>query len=75
LPIRHSDFLFGTILGQLPLAIPCTLIGAGILQPTFKRGITLLGLAIAASVLAWFCLRYALRRLGNSNSSKHPPPD
>jgi uncharacterized membrane protein YdjX (TVP38/TMEM64 family) len=73
LPIRHSDFLLGTIVGQLPLAIPCTLIGAGFLQPSFKKGITLIGLAIVASVLAWFCLRYALRRLGNASPGQMPP--
>jgi uncharacterized membrane protein YdjX (TVP38/TMEM64 family) len=73
LPIPHWDFIVGTVLGQLPLAIPCTLIGAGILQPSFKKGITLIGLAIVASVLAWFCLRYSLRRLGNTNSGQIPP--
>ena len=73
LPIPHWDFIVGTVLGQLPLAIPCTLIGAGILQPSFKKGITLIGLAIVASVLAWFCLRWACRRLGNTGSGRDKP--
>src|SRR5271166_2713857 len=46
LPIRHRDFLFGTIVGQLPQAIPCTLIGAGALQASFKKSIGLIGLAV-----------------------------
>lgn len=62
LPIRHVDFLLGTIIGQLPQAIPCTLIGAGALEPSFKKSIGLIGLAVIASVFAWFGLRYALRR-------------
>src|SRR5579872_3878886 len=41
LPIRHQDFIIGTILGQLPQAIPCTLIGAGALQPSFQRSVGL----------------------------------
>lgn len=73
LPIPHWDFIVGTVLGQLPLAIPCTLIGAGILQSSFKKGITLIGLAIVASVLAWFCLRYSLRRLANTRPGQMPP--
>lgn len=62
LPIRHLDFIIGTILGQLPQAIPCTLIGAGALQPSFQKSVGLIGLAVIASVLAWAGLRHFLRR-------------
>jgi uncharacterized membrane protein YdjX (TVP38/TMEM64 family) len=62
LPIRHLDFLIGTIIGQLPQAIPCTLIGAGALQPSFTRSMGIIGLALFASILAWVGLRYLLRR-------------
>ena len=64
LPIRHVDFIVGTMVGQLPQAIPCTLIGAGVLQPSLKKGIGVIGLAVGASILAWFRLRYVLRRNG-----------
>ncbi len=62
LPIRHLDFVIGTIIGQLPQAIPFTLIGAGALQPSFARSLGIIGLAMLASILGWFGLRQALRR-------------
>jgi uncharacterized membrane protein YdjX (TVP38/TMEM64 family) len=62
LPIRHVDFLLGTIIGQLPQAIPCTLIGAGVLQVSFSRSVSVIGLAVVLSVLAWIAIRYAVRR-------------
>jgi uncharacterized membrane protein YdjX (TVP38/TMEM64 family) len=60
-PLRQRDYLVGTILGQLPLAIPCTLIGAGILQASFRQSLAVIGLAVAATVLAWIGLRLLLR--------------
>jgi uncharacterized membrane protein YdjX (TVP38/TMEM64 family) len=76
LPIRHLDFIIGTVIGQLPLAIPFTLIGAGVLQPSFKKSVSLIGLAVFASFLIWFGLRYALRRLRSgapTDASDIPP--
>jgi uncharacterized membrane protein YdjX (TVP38/TMEM64 family) len=61
LPIRQRDFLLGTILGQLPQAIPCTLIGAGVLQASFQRSIGAVSLAIVVSLVASFFIRQALR--------------
>jgi uncharacterized membrane protein YdjX (TVP38/TMEM64 family) len=60
LPIRQSDFLVGTILGQLPQAIPCTLIGAGVLQASFQRAITVVSLAVVVSVATGFLIRQVL---------------
>jgi uncharacterized membrane protein YdjX (TVP38/TMEM64 family) len=71
LPIRHVDFIVGTIIGQLPQAIPCTLIGAGVLQPSFKKSVGLIGLAVIVSILIWLVLRYALRR-GRAEPPKPP---
>jgi uncharacterized membrane protein YdjX (TVP38/TMEM64 family) len=71
LPIRHVDFILGTIIGQLPQAIPCTLIGAGVLQPSFKKSVGLIGLAVIVSILIWLVLRYALRR-GRAEPPKPP---
>ena len=62
LPVRQRDFLLGTIMGQLPQAIPCTLIGAGILQVSFEKGIALIGLAVVVAFAAWFVVGQALRR-------------
>lgn len=69
--IRHRDYLLGTVVGQLPQAIPFTLIGAGALQPSFKRSIGLIGLAVIASILAWLGVRYALRRTSGTAISKN----
>lgn len=64
LSIRHRHFLLGTLLGQLPEAIPCTLIGAGALQASFARSAGSIGLAVACAVLLWLGLRQLLRRAG-----------
>ncbi|HTL15972.1 MAG TPA: VTT domain-containing protein, partial [Patescibacteria group bacterium] len=69
LPIRHLDFLIGTAIGQLPQAIPVTLIGAGVLQASLTRSISLITLAIAAAVLAGLCLRYFLNRTARQVSA------
>jgi uncharacterized membrane protein YdjX (TVP38/TMEM64 family) len=58
---RQRDFLIGTVIGQLPEAIPCTLIGAGILQSSFKRSFGLIALAVVAVVVAWLGLRWFMR--------------
>ncbi len=60
-PLRQRDYLIGTIAGQLPLAIPCTLIGAGVLQASFRQSLTVIGFAVATAVLAWAGLRFLLR--------------
>jgi uncharacterized membrane protein YdjX (TVP38/TMEM64 family) len=62
LPLRHRDFLLGTVVGQLPQAIPWTLIGAGALQESFGRSMGVIGLAVAVSIVAWLIARSLLRR-------------
>jgi uncharacterized membrane protein YdjX (TVP38/TMEM64 family) len=60
--IRHRDFLIGTAIGQLPEAIPCTLIGAGVVKATFGRSVALIGLAVALAVIVWLGLRWVFRK-------------
>lgn len=62
LPLRHRQFLLGTLIGQLPEAIPCTLFGAGVIGGSFKKSAGLIGLAVAASLLAWMAGRWFIRR-------------
>jgi uncharacterized membrane protein YdjX (TVP38/TMEM64 family) len=62
LSLRHRDFLLGTILGQLPQAIPCTLIGAGVLGDSFKKSVGLIGLAVLFALVLWMGLRLVLKR-------------
>jgi uncharacterized membrane protein YdjX (TVP38/TMEM64 family) len=61
-PIRHRDFVIGTIIGQLPQAIPCTLIGAGAVAASFAGSVGVIGLAVIVAVLAWLGLRWWVRR-------------
>lgn len=62
LPIRHREFLLGTMIGQLPQAIPFTLVGAGALENSFLKSAGLIGLAVAVGVLSWLALRTYQRR-------------
>ncbi len=64
LAIRYRDFLVGTILGQLPEAIPCTLFGAGAGKASVGKSAAFIGLAVAAAVIAWIILRWYMRRRG-----------
>jgi len=67
--IRQRDFLLGTIIGQLPAAIPCTLIGAGVLKDSFSKSIGLIGLAVAAAIVLFIGFRAFLRRTAAVSSS------
>ncbi len=60
--IRHRDFLLGTAIGQLPEAVPCTLIGAGVIQNSFLKSAWVIALAVALAVLVWIGLRRSLQR-------------
>ena len=75
LAIRHRDFLIGTAIGQLPEAIPCTLIGAGALKASFAKSAGLIAVAVAFAVLVWVGLKWLVRAQrrrevsGSSNGS------
>ena len=77
LPLKHLDFLIGTIFGQLPQAVPCTLIGAGLLQASLGRSIGLIGLATAVAIVTWLTVRYLLacREPRSSSASGAPAGD
>lgn len=62
-PLRHRHFLIGTLAGQLPEAVPFTLIGAGALEGSFAKGAGLIGLGVAVAVVAWIGLRRLVRRV------------
>jgi uncharacterized membrane protein YdjX (TVP38/TMEM64 family) len=62
LGLRHWHFLLGTAIGQLPEAIPCTLIGAGALEASYAKSAGLISLAVVVSVLLWVGLRRSLRQ-------------
>jgi uncharacterized membrane protein YdjX (TVP38/TMEM64 family) len=60
-PLRHWHFLIGTLVGQLPEAVPCTLIGAGAVGGSFARSAGLISLGVVVAVAAWIGLRRLLR--------------
>ena len=60
--VRHRDFLLGTLIGQLPQAIPCTLIGAGALKSSFALSLGWFGVAVVLAVLLWAGLKKWLSR-------------
>jgi len=59
--VRHRDFLVGTAIGTLPEAVPVTLLGAGITQMSFGKGIAYVLAAAIWFVVAWQLVRW-LRR-------------
>lgn len=61
--LKHRHFLIGTALGQLPEAIPCTLIGAGAIQSSFGKSAGIVGLSVLVLAAMWIGLRIAMRRL------------
>jgi uncharacterized membrane protein YdjX (TVP38/TMEM64 family) len=67
--IKHRHFLIGTAVGQLPEAIPCTLIGAGAIQSSLAQSAGTVGLAVLVLALMWIGVRFILRRF----KSKLPP--
>ncbi len=58
----HREFLVGTVIGQLPEAIPCTLIGAGLLRASFAESAGYIALAVATAIVLFLCARAILRR-------------
>jgi uncharacterized membrane protein YdjX (TVP38/TMEM64 family) len=61
LPLRHRDFLLGSAIGLLPEAIPFALIGSGLAQPSFGRGVSIVVAAVVVLVIATLALRAATR--------------
>ena len=61
LGVRQRHFLLGTLLGQLPEAVPCTWIGAGVLQASAARSAGVISLAVIAAVVLWAVVQRWLR--------------
>jgi uncharacterized membrane protein YdjX (TVP38/TMEM64 family) len=61
--IRHRTFLLGTLAGQLPAAIPCVLIGAGMLRGSPARSATWISMAAVLAIVLWLVFRAFLRRV------------
>lgn len=50
-PVSHGDFLLGSLLGFLPLGITACLLGAGLIQADWLKGVQYAALGLACSVV------------------------
>jgi uncharacterized membrane protein YdjX (TVP38/TMEM64 family) len=50
MPVTHGEFIFGSLLGFLPLGITACLLGAGILQGDIYKSVQYIALAMICSV-------------------------
>ncbi|HBC87863.1 MAG TPA: hypothetical protein DCZ94_12985 [Lentisphaeria bacterium] len=67
-PIRHRDFLIGTLIGLFPEAIPFTLIGKGAKQGTLWQSMIYIMLALLVLVVIWLAVKlYSRNKKNNSN--------
>ena len=66
LPVRHAHFLLGTMIGVLPEAIPCTLIGSGALRATFAQSAAMVSLAVLLLAAIWMGSGFYLRSLSRT---------
>lgn len=55
-PISHRDFLLGSLLGFSPLGVTACLIGAGLIQADFAKGVQYVILALVCSMGLGFLL-------------------
>ncbi|HEV2391941.1 MAG TPA: VTT domain-containing protein [Verrucomicrobiae bacterium] len=70
--IRHRHFIIGTIVGQLPEAVPCTLIGAGAIAASFGKSAGAISLAVAIAVALWVALRWFFRKRVRDETCTQP---
>lgn len=55
-PVSHGDFLLGSLLGFLPLGVTACLLGAGLIQGDWLKGVRYIALGLACSVIAGIAL-------------------
>lgn len=69
--VRSRDYVLGTLIGQIPEALPCALVGAGLLETSGKNMALTLVLAVVAFVLLWVGFHLLLRHLrGKKNHAE-----
>ncbi|MBQ7589293.1 MAG: TVP38/TMEM64 family protein [Verrucomicrobia bacterium] len=66
--VRNRDYIFGTLIGQIPEALPCALVGAGLLETSGKNLTWMLFLAVVAFAVLWVGFNLLLRYLRNKNN-------
>jgi len=55
-PVSHGDFLLGSLLGFLPLGLTACLLGAGLVQGDWLKGMQYIAFGLACSVIAGHAL-------------------
>jgi uncharacterized membrane protein YdjX (TVP38/TMEM64 family) len=66
--VKHRHFLFGTLIGSLPEAIPATLAGAGLVKPSIKLTAGYLTVAMLIFAGIWIGCGYMLKALRKTPS-------
>jgi len=66
--VSHWAFIFGTAIGSLPAAVPATLIGSSIIQPTSHSRMWYIGAAVICMILLWLAFGLYFKIC---HSSKH----
>jgi uncharacterized membrane protein YdjX (TVP38/TMEM64 family) len=53
-PVRHLHFTLGTVIGNLPEAVPFTLLGSGAVYQSRTKGIVCIVFAVAMLAIIWY---------------------
>lgn len=61
--VRHRHFLFGTIIGMMPEAIPLTLVGAGLMKASIAGRGRYIGMAAVALAGLWIAAGFAVSKM------------
>lgn len=62
-PVKHGEFLLGSLLGFLPLGISACLLGAGLIQRDFFTGVQFIVFGLACSVIFGFICNRLIKKL------------
>jgi uncharacterized membrane protein YdjX (TVP38/TMEM64 family) len=66
-PVNHGEFLLGSLLGFLPLGVTACLLGAGLIQADWLKGVQYVAMGLASSIV----LGYLLNRLAKAKAGRH----
>lgn len=66
--VRNRDYILGTLIGQIPEALPCAMVGAGLLAQSGKSFSWMLLAAVCVFAVLWLGFNLLLRRLRKKKS-------
>jgi uncharacterized membrane protein YdjX (TVP38/TMEM64 family) len=71
-PLRHRDYLIGTLIGQVPEAVPFVMFGCGALAGSAAKTAGVLGAAMAGLVLVWLGFRFLMVAMNPKETENTP---